>query len=215
MERVRQILADPRPVKWLFYGDSITHGSFHTLGHRTYPELFSERVRSEIGRPMDIVLNTAISGNTVRDLLDSFDWRVEPFKPDVVFIMIGMNDCSEGNRISLAEFQAGLASLTARIAELGGLAVLQTTCLMLPGQAPDRDPPLPSYMDAVRRAAAKEDLPLVDHARFWETHYDSLYYWMSNAFHPNEYGHRAFARHLFESMGIFDPESPVCGLYIP
>ena len=215
MDRVKQLLKSETPIKWIFYGDSITHGALHTFGLRDYVELFSERLRFELGRPMDIVITTAISGDNTRGLLDSFDWRVGQFRPDVVFIMIGMNDCSENNDIGLEEFEANLNHLVDRLQEIGALAVLQTTCPILPGQAPDREPHFAGYMDLIRQVAARRDLPLVDHTRFWQEHPDSHFYWMSNAFHPNGHGHRAFAAHLYHALGMHDPSSHSCRLHIP
>ena len=90
MERIKASLKSERPLKWLFYGDSITHGAFHTFGARDYTQLFAEKVRYELKRFTDVVINTAISGNNSRQLLNGFDWRVGQFRPDAVFLMIGM-----------------------------------------------------------------------------------------------------------------------------
>ena len=70
-------MAQDRPLKWLFYGDSITHGAVHTFGWRDYTQLFAERIRAELGRNMDVVINTAISGHNTEHLIDSFDWRLK------------------------------------------------------------------------------------------------------------------------------------------
>jgi lysophospholipase L1-like esterase len=215
MDRVKRLLASDQPTKWLFLGDSITHGALHTFGYRDYAELFAERVRYELGRSLDVVINTAISGNSTRDLLAQFEWRVAQFKPQVVFVMIGMNDCGEGNDITLEEFCGNLAELVRRLEAVGALGVLQTTCPILAPLAPERAPHFPAYMDAVRSVAAQSRLPLVDHARFWAEHPDKHFYWMSDAFHPNAYGHRAFAELIFRRLGIHDPAAQSCRLHIP
>ncbi len=219
MQRLRNLLSDPArpPIKWLFYGDSITHGATHTFGCRDYVELFTERLRSELPFALDVVIKTAISGHTTRELLEQYDWRVGQFKPDVVLVMIGMNDCSAGKALPLSRFEANLAELARRLSDDGALAVLQTTCPVLPGAAvaADREPYLDAYMDAVRRCARQHKLPLIDHADYWRKHPDSLYFWMSNAFHPNHFGHRAFAFKLFEDMGVFDPAARSCRLMLP
>ncbi len=215
MEDVTKWLAAPTPAKWLFYGDSITHGALHTFGLRDYTELFAERVRFELGRGLDVVINTAISGHNTRLLLEQYDWRVGQFAPQVVFVMIGMNDCGASSGISQAEFGANLETLVGRIRSDGGAAVLQTTCPILPGAAPDREPGFGPYMDQVRQVAAGTGAPLIDHERFWRERADRHYYWMSDAFHPNEYGHRAFAQLLFQALGIDDPASPCCRLFRP
>lgn len=215
MEAIQQLLKSTEPVKWLFYGDSITHGALHTFGQRDYTELFAERGRFELGRTMDVVINTAISGNTTRELLQGFEWRVTQFRPHVVFLMIGMNDCSDQNDITLEEFGNNLHELAERIEALGARLVLQTTCPILPGTAPDREPHFESYMDTVRQVASQRGLPLIDHTTFWCEHPDQHFYWMSNAFHPNEYGHRAFALLLYRAMGMYDPDSYSCTFLIP
>lgn len=216
MQRVRSLLENKEtPLKWLFYGDSITHGARHTFGGRDYTEHFSERVRTELGRPRDIVIKTAISGNTTENLLKDFDWRCGQFQPHVVFLMIGMNDCSTGRNLPLETFEANLHELCNRIEGLGALTVLQTTCPILPGTAPDREPNFPAYMEAIRRVACARQLPLVDHEAYWKENIGRHFFWMSNAFHPNQYGHTAFAHELFRALGIFDPASPTCSLYVP
>ncbi len=129
--------------------------------------------------------------------------------------MIGMNDCSTSNDISLEQFGDNLGRLVDRLLQIDAVPVLQTTCPIMPGQAPDREPHLDAYMDAVRHAAADHSVPLVDHTRHWQQHLDKHSYWMSDAFHPNEYGHRAFADLLYRAFRIFDPNSHACRLYFP
>ncbi|MDA0840571.1 MAG: SGNH/GDSL hydrolase family protein [Planctomycetota bacterium] len=214
MQRIKDILKSDKPVKWLFYGDSITHGALHTSGWRDYAELFTERVRFELGRPMDIVLNNAISGNNTVTLLDSFDWRVGQFEPDVVLLMIGMNDCSN-NKVPIEKFESNLGQLVERIEAFNGTVVMQTTCPILPKTSPDREPHLPAYMEVIRRVAGERNLPLIDHTAHWEAHPDKFYYWMSNPFHPNEYGHRAFANLIFKEFGIWNSTSVTCRLFVP
>jgi len=164
---------------------------------------------------MDMVLTSAISGDNTRGLLQSFDWRVGQFEPAVVLIMIGMNDCSENNEIDVSEFGDNLTKLIKRLEQIDAIPVLQTTCPILPGQAPDREPHIDAYMEAIRQAATDHDASLIDHTAFWKQNADKHAYWMSDAFHPNEYGHRAFADLLYREFGIHDPGSHACRLYYP
>ncbi len=215
MDRLRKLLEREAPVKWLFYGDSITHGVRHTFGWRDYVELFSERVRAELGRSMDLVLNSAISGNTTRELLDGYSWRVEQFKPDVVFLMIGMNDCKDELEMTSDEFRGNLRRLFDQNVGIGALTVFQTTCPILPGLAPEREPTFPVFMQTIRDVAADTGAPLVDHVEHWRKNEESHHFWMSNAFHPNQYGHRAFGHLLFRQLGMYDTESICCRLLVP
>ncbi len=192
-------LFDQKACKWLFYGDSITHGAKHTAGHRDYTQLFSEKVRYELDRRGDIVINTAFSGNTTRDLLGDFDWRVGQFSPTAVFVMIGMNDC-DSCKVPLDEFQENLSLLVRRIVEIGALPVMQTTNPIVTGQAPSREPHFPAYMNAVRETAEKNALPLIDHTTHWMAQSSFPTSWMADAFHPNAQGHHALYEHLWNSI---------------
>jgi lysophospholipase L1-like esterase len=223
LQSVRDLLARPEGVRWLFYGDSITMGSAYTEGCRDYTQLFAERVRFELRRKKDVVLNTAVSGDNTARLLDGFDARVRPFQPHVVFLMAGMNDCVVGDAkrsVPPEAFRANLKALARRVREISGcLLVFQTTCPILPGTAPEREAQFGAYMDLIRAAAAEEKAPLIDHTRHW---LDTLRRdppaharWMGHAFHPNQFGHRAFARLIFHEMGMEDPQSATCRLPIP
>lgn len=215
MQRLHALFTREAPVTWLFAGDSITHGVLHTLGWRDYTELFRERVGWELGRPHDVVINTACSGYTTRGLLAEYDSRIGRFAPDVVFLMIGMNDCCE-QRVPPAEFTAALHALAGRIQAAGGLPVLQTTCPVIAGKAPGREEHLPAYMEAIRRATDSLQVPLIDHYADWEARSEQRrYYLMSDPFHPNECGHRALAHGLFREAGIWDDASYACRLFVP
>jgi lysophospholipase L1-like esterase len=215
MERLKALAKRTAPVKWVFLGDSITHGALHTFGWRDYVELFEERLRYELGRGMDIVIKTAISGHSTRHLLTTLEWRVKQFNPDAVFLMIGMNDCSVKSGISIEEFTGNLHRLADEIAQAGALLVMQTTCTVLPVLSGDREANFDVYMEAIRQVARERGLPLIDHTEYWKERAARTIYWMSDAFHPNEFGHRAFAECLHEAMGIHDPGSPIGKLNIP
>jgi len=50
-------------LTWVITGDSITHGAWFTKGARSYPEHLAERVRGELLRFRDIIINTGVSGD--------------------------------------------------------------------------------------------------------------------------------------------------------
>jgi lysophospholipase L1-like esterase len=54
-----------KPITWVFVGDSITHGARHTNGWRSYSEHFAERMRWEMKRYTDTVINTGITNDTI------------------------------------------------------------------------------------------------------------------------------------------------------
>lgn len=214
MKKIKELLAQETQVRWVFSGDSITHGAFHTFGSRDYTELFTERIRYEMFRRLDAIIKTAISGTNTSSPLNDFNALIGQFAPHVVFLMFGMNDCSSQS-VPPDAFEENLYDLVDKIAGIGAVPVLQTTCPVLPGACPEREQYLDKYMDLVRIAAESRKLDLIDHNLFWKKNGSDLHYWMNDAIHPNAFGHRVFARLIFEEMGIFDRESNSCSLFVP
>lgn len=205
--RLHRRLQDQRPLTWVFTGDSVTQGAKWTGDDRPYPEIFAERIRWELHRSRDIVINTAISGNHTQDILDDFDWRVGRFHPDVVSLMIGMNDCVGGST-GEAAFASHLADLVRRIRALGAIPILHTTNTTLY----DRDRvDLPRYNAIVRSVASSTQVILVDNWSDWQQNRTpaNLGEWLGNPIHPNGLGHIQIARQLLETLGLFDPASAV------
>ena len=207
LSRLHRLLENPRPITWVFTGDSVTQGAKWTGDSRPYPAIFAERVRWELHRSRDIVINTAISGNHAQDILDDFDWRVGHLHPDVVSLMIGMNDSIGGNQKEPA-FAANLAELVRRIHALGAIPILHTTNTTLY----DRDRvDLPQYNAIIRSVAASNHVILIDNWNDWQQRRTpaNLAQWLGNPIHPNGLGHIQIARQLLQTLGIFDPASAV------
>ncbi len=216
LERIKATLGASDPVKWLFTGDSITHGAFHTLGHRDYTEHFAERVRWELRRVRDCVIKSAVNGWRITDLAADLEWNVLQYKPQVVSLNFGMNDCTSGAD-GLTEFSNVYRDVLRRIQDATGAAIILHTPPGLLPLAPTRQDHIAAYADAIREVAQAADAVLVDHFANWDaaTKREVMVYWQSDAFHPNEYGHRVMAHLLFQVLGIADPQSAVCRLFVP
>jgi len=217
LEGIKKLLSGKEALTWVITGDSITHGALHTLGWRSYPEHFAERVRWEL-RPMrDIVINTGISGDTTGGLLADLDWRALRFQPHVVSIMLGMNDASRGKG-GRETFRKNLGAIVAKVMDAGAIPLLNTPNTIYIKKAGGRAD-LPAYAEIVRDLAARSKLALVDHWKYWQKtkpDQEKLLVWLEDqSIHPNVYGHRAFAREIFRVLGIFDPKSPTCKLEVP
>jgi acyl-CoA thioesterase I len=215
LERISNLLNQKDPLIWIFTGDSITHGAKHTEGYRSYPEIFGERIRWEMGRMRDIVINTGISGNTTQTILDDFDWRVRQFKPNVVSLMIGTNDCSKKD-ISLIVFERNLDSLLTKIRELNSIPVFHTPNIIITKKAPERGR-LSEYVSVIQSLAGRKAVILVDNYTYWQnavqSQGDSTIFknWLNDPLHPNGAGHSEIARLMFKELSIFDPRAPSCG----
>lgn len=206
LARIADGLAGADPLTWVITGDSITHGLVFTQGGRSYAEHLHELIRGELERVRDIVINSAISGHRIVDILGDFDRRVSSWRPDVVTLMIGTNDLSTGGPqpvVSPDDYAASLRTFVARVRELGAVPVLQTPPPIDIANAPERAR-VAEFADAVRAVAASDDVILVDQYAHLVALGAGGVPWglMGDPFHPNAAGHAALALELARVLGI-------------
>jgi lysophospholipase L1-like esterase len=214
---VKKMISEKKPITWVFTGDSITHGALHTYGWRSYVEYFAERVRWEMKRMHDFVINTGISGDTLKGISADVDRRIFQFRPQVISLNIGMNDCREGDK-GKAAFKQYLENLIEKAERQKSILLLQTPNLIDFLKSEERQP-LPKYVEIIREIGAEYKLPLVDHYGYWVSqtaNSSRLQFWLNDgAIHPNNFGHIVMAHKIFQDLGIFDPLSPTCKFFIP
>lgn len=151
------------------FGDSITQGNIGT----TYVTKLAQAL------PSVEVLNRGIDGDTTFNLLKRLDNDVIAARPDVVSIMVGLNDFGTAYgeplsrlyyrflkkvpiAIDIPVYEAMYAAIIERLLRLGITVVLYTPTTL--GEMPDTPGQalLDGYVDAVRRVAQRFHLPLVD-----------------------------------------------------
>ena len=206
-------LKSSAPLTWVFTGDSITHGALHTHGWRSYVEHFAERVRWEMQRMRDVVINTGISGERAPGLLADFDHRVLRFRPDVVSIMIGMNDATEGQN-GHEKFRSALDTMLDRLGREDQLVtILHTPNTVTRFEAIRKD--LPAYAEIVRALARQHEVILVDQEKLWIERGGPIEYLLDDGtLHPNGAGHVLMTHHLLKAIDLWDPASAVCRFFV-
>lgn len=215
-QAIADLLKTKTPITWLFTGNSITQGAKHTHGYRTYSEIFFERVRYEMGRPRDIIINTAVSGNATVDILKDFDWRVSHLKPQVVFLMIGTNDAADKRNISVEQYGKNLEKFVDQIRTLGAIPVFLSPTPILEEEALERKN-LKQYVVKMEEITKKRSVIFVNQWHYWNTELKAKYkdQWskqlLNDPLHPNGLGHKEMAINLFKELGIFDPKQPSGG----
>ena len=206
LARLKARMAEKRPMTWLFTGDSITHGALHTKGWRCFPEIVAERLRQEMGRKDDIVVNTGISGDTTAGLMPDLEWRVTRFRPDVAFVMFGMNDCAKGP--DLAGYEANLRKVVAEVRRQGGIPILMRVNPAIPGSPREkRVARLGAYMEVVSRIGRDERLIVIDHFGEWNRDPKGIAPMMNDDIHPNARGHQEMAIRILRDLGLHDPKA--------
>lgn len=216
-KKLQTLLASTKNLTWQFIGDSITHGSLHTLGYSSIVQLFDTYLHDEGGmnRSGDVVINTAVSGAIARETLtDPYkSSRLTAYRPDVAIIMLGMNDCTN---VTLDEFESHLKENIEIIKGVNpDVQIILRTCNTVAGRRY-----MSEMVQKVRDVASQEGCLLVDHAATWEAAVTRL----SNArtggtgnlnhdaLHPGGLGQKLMFDDLVKAMGVYDESSPLCRL---
>lgn len=215
---IRNLIANKEPIIWVFIGASVTQGALHTYGWKSYVEHFQERIRTEMKRMTDIVINSGISGDTMKGVLARDEWRIFQFKPNVISLMIGLNDCRDGEK-GRDNFRISIEKLVEKAKQREALILLHTPNPIDISKAPERADVL-EYVKIVREIAHQYKLPLVDHYAYWTKEVGDgarFHMWLNDgSLHPNNYGHIVLARKIFQDLGIFDEKSITCArLFVP
>ena len=99
-------------------GDSYTIGTGATHESRNFPSLLAARVEAATSRGVELV-NPAVNGFTTIDLIARELGYISDLKPDLVSVLIGVNDLVQGRSVeeygeSLVEIYDAVAGLRLR-----------------------------------------------------------------------------------------------------
>ncbi|NYE93888.1 lysophospholipase L1-like esterase [Psychromicrobium silvestre] len=188
------------PMTWVFTGDSITQAVLHTHGARGWVEHLHERIRWQLDRLSDVVINTGVSGWTAPKVLGSFEHLVGRFNPEVVSISLGTNDAKSPD---LEGFRSSLSELARRALD-GGAQVILHTPVTMSLSASQKHPLLADYAQIARDIASESGAILVDHYAHWSEAFGSEepIPWLDDPRHPNTAGHLEMAELTLRTLGL-------------
>ncbi|MEV6394743.1 GDSL-type esterase/lipase family protein [Streptomyces sp. NPDC051907] len=189
------------PMTWVATGDSITQAVLHTHGARGWVEHLQERVRWQMDRLTDIVVNTGVSGWRAVDVLGSYDHLIGRFAPDVLSISLGTNDARAG-LAGLPEFHDAMHQLIDRTGKDAQIVLHTPVLTSIAGR--ETRGTLPAYAQTVRDIAKEAGVLLVDHEAHWHEHFDGAdpIAWLDDPAHPNAVGHLQMAEHTLRVLGL-------------
>jgi len=200
LSRTQQLIADNKPIRVVLYGDSISEVKPRWNGGAKTPEtnwgsVLVKRLSEQYTDSEFTVHHFSIGGQNSYEGLGRIDW-LEPFKPDLVLVAFGANDCCHHFLIP-EETQLALTTLATEIRKRYGADVVLVST---GGDNPLK--PFFRHLDetvaAQRAAAAEAGVPFVDmraavleateNGRRWaEFHFNE-----ENC-HPTDKGHEVWA----------------------
>ena len=190
----------PAPMTWVFTGDSITQAVLHTHGARGWVEHLQERIRWQLDRLQDVVINTGVSGWTAPLVLDHYEHLIGRFSPDVVSVSLGTNDAKTAD---VAGFTTALGELARRAVASGAQLILHTPVTMSLS-ASQQHPLLGAFAEGVRDVAFESGALLVDHYAHWQAAFVDAepLAWLDDPRHPNAAGHLEMADLTLRQIGL-------------
>ena len=194
---IRDMLEDVAPRTWLFAGDTLDFDA--RKFQRCWTEFFSDSIKVELQRSLDVVLDTAVRDSLISTLRRNLDWRILRFHPDVVFLMPGPRESVAGES-GRRRFGLDLKKTVERLEE-EGIVVALCTPPQIPGSG-SRFDDLPAYVDLVRQVAGETDALLIDHWQHWMQLESRTMLLDANQVRPNFSGHQQLAGHLWNTIGI-------------
>ncbi len=198
-------------MKVLFQGDSITdagrdRSDFHNLGSG-YPKYAAKYIREKYPRAEFEFINLGISGDRTENLVERLQSDFIDVSPDVVSIMIGINDtwhrAADANWLPHADFEANYRKILTEIKEKTRAEIIMIEQFLLPAE--DKDffrVDLNPKIDITRRLArefADVYIPLDGlFAKALLRHPSK--YWSDDGVHPNANGSEFIGRLYAEAF---------------
>jgi acyl-CoA thioesterase I len=107
--------ASSAPLRYLALGDSYTAGTGASSSAHSWPAIVGKRLTEQTGRHVEVT-NPAVNGFTTLDLIGQELPFVQRLKPDLVTILIGVNDLVRGR--TPADYRRSLIAIDEEVAAL-------------------------------------------------------------------------------------------------
>lgn len=200
----------------LFQGDSITEGGRwqgddpnHIMG-QDYAYIVAAQIGLDYPERRLLFVNRGVSGNTVVDLAKRWQADTLALKPDVLSIMVGVNDTFYSNGQSLETYEQTYDTLIAEtLKALPKVKIVLGESFLLPsgGYKADYDAKraaLAPRQAIARKLAEKYKLPLVEYQRAFDEAMKlaPAEHWSWDGVHPTYAGHGLMAREWMKTVNM-------------
>lgn len=211
------LAAFAKEARVLFQGDSITDGNRgrsadpnHILGHG-YAFIVAAKYGAGLPQLGLVFLNRGVSGNKVTDLAARWAKDALELKPDVLSILVGVNDAGHG--VPVAEFERGYEELLvqAHAANPQVRLVLGEPFTLPVGKKKENweawRADLRQRQEVVARLAKKHGAALVRYQLVFDEACQRApaEYWIWDGVHPTYSGHQLMADEWVRTVAAFWP----------
>lgn len=183
-------------VRIAFLGDSITEKNFTTRGKSNYVDYLSCYFIAR--NPRTTVKNSGKSGETTSGALTRLQEEILTFKPDLTFVMLGINDSSSWVKITLAEYKKNLEEIILRLLTQNSAVIVLTQNEFLdnPYDGKVKFTDYEKYENSAVEIAERLKVKVINNFSHWQRlkqqQPEKFKSYMYDAIHPNEEGHIFF-----------------------
>lgn len=193
----------------LFQGDSITHGGRggdpnHAMGHG-YAFIIAAKYGSQLAERNLTFLNRGVSGNGLKNLLERWQRDTIALKPDVLSILIGVNDRRNPPKVYEEQYDQ-LLDTTIKALPNVKLVIIE------PFMVPLKEN-ISAFQEIAKRLADKYHAPLVRLQHVFEeadkraNPRGNGKYWIWDTVHPTYSGHQLIADEWVRTVEAFYGQS--------
>ncbi len=208
MNRLRAWVHDSQPRVWMFVGDETTAWMRHH-GKPGYAEMFRHRLRWELHRQADLVVNAGSLHAGIVEIAQITRQGLEQCRADVVFMMPGRVDADQAARHPHL-YADQLTELAEQIREQGAEPVFQTPPVPFGSGSAQAPCQLAALADVIREVSVVHQIPLIDHAEFWLEHPTAAAWSEQKTGSIRSLGHVLLALLMFSEFDIYDRRSTLC-----
>lgn len=223
-----------RPARIVCLGDSVTHGCFEVYMNRFgnidtvynsakgYVRLLQDQLLTLYPASAVSVINSGISGDGTTGALNRFDRDVAVYRPDLVTVNLGLNDCmADDPDEGLKRYRSNLTEIFARIRSMGAEGMLVTPnmmCTYVDPELPEgtlrdvaaeaakrqNDGVLSAFVEEARTCARKAGFPIADAYAAWQAYaragVDTTALLSNHINHPAAGMHHLFVQKIVEQL---------------
>ncbi len=193
----------------MFLGDQTTAWLRHS-GQPGFAEMFRHRLRWELRRFPDLIVNAGVNNASIDEMWKIAQQGLSQCHPDVAFILPGIADgiktANEPHR-----YAENLRNLAEFLRQNGTEPVLQTPPLIESLSHPNGDDPMRLLSDLIREVAVVNNIPLIDHAEFWQEQAIEPEWIDLEQKTITQAGQHVLALLFFTELDILDRSSELCG----
>jgi lysophospholipase L1-like esterase len=182
-------------------GDSITMQSYHTGAKQAYSDMLSIVLKRVYPKARLTIVNAGISGDSTRESLARLERDVLRHEPDLVTVMLGMNDI---HQMDAGTYYGNLRQIVQRCQESTAEVLLCTPNPTFNDSSRPAEK-WEAFVAAVRCIGQEANAAVADCYTVYKAIHDNdpraYQLMMSDGAHPNMNGHKVFAEEIAYAIG--------------